>query len=253
MMLGGYAALVVVGLTQGMPPVIALIVAVIGAGLVLAIFGAGVERALFSRTIRRPIVGFVVSLGLVRVLQNAVILKWGVNPQHVETGFSGILEAGGIYMTETRVLTFVTALALAGGFYLFLLRTTVGTALRACNVDREVAGLMGINVPRMQLLAFVLGSALAGGGGALLAFSYPITPFFGTTVIIKGFVVALAGGLGNVLGAFWVALGVGVLEALLAGFGLSSLSDAVLFTGVVFLLLLRPSGLLRGTAGSSVH
>jgi len=254
MMVGAYVALVTVGAVQGdLPALLTLVLAVLLAGVALAAFGAGVERTLFSRTTARPIVGFVVSLGLVRVMQNAVIMNWGVNPQHVETGFRGVWELGGIYITEVRLLTLVTAVMLAGGFYLFLLRSRAGTALRCVNVDREVAGFMGIDVPRMQLLAFVLGSALAGGGGALLAFSYPITPFFGATVIIKGFVVALAGGLGNVLGAFWVALGVGVLEALLAGFGMSSLSDAILFGGVVALLLLRPSGLLRGTAGSSVQ
>jgi branched-chain amino acid transport system permease protein len=104
----------------------------------------------------------------------------------------------------------------------------------------------------MQTLAFAAGGVLAGCGGVLLATIYTFTPFFGETIVVEGFVIALAGGLGNVAGAFWAAMLFGIMEALAVQIGLSAWSEAIAFGFIIVLLVFRPSGLLGGTQGSAV-
>jgi branched-chain amino acid transport system permease protein len=249
MMVGAYIALVVGGSGGSW---IGFLVALVVAFAALGLFGVALEKALFARTLSRPINGFVVSLGLILVLQNAVSLHWGTNPQTVSAPLDSSFSIGSVDVSSMRLLVLLIALLLSAGFYLFLNRTRVGTALRCCNVDRDTAALMGINVPRMQTLAFAIGSALAGSGGVLLATIYSFNPFFGSTIVVKGFVIALAGGIGNVAGAFWAAMLFGVCEALTVQVGLGAWTGALTFAFIIALLMVRPQGLFRGSHGSAV-
>ncbi|HEY6758775.1 MAG TPA: branched-chain amino acid ABC transporter permease [Baekduia sp.] len=227
---------------------LALVVALVGLGM----FGVTLERTLFTRTLSRPINGFVVSLGLILVLQNAVALHWGTNPQVVTPPLTSSFSLGPVEVSSMRLLVLVVALLLCAAFYLFLNRTRVGTAMRCVNIDRDTATLMGVNVPRMQSLAFGVGSALAGGGGALLATIYTFSPFFGSTIVVKGFVISLAGGIGNVAGAFWAAMLFGICEALIVQVGLGAWSGALTFGFIIALLMVKPDGLFKGSHGSAV-
>jgi branched-chain amino acid transport system permease protein len=249
MTLGSYIALAVTAQVAGW---LGLLVALVAAGAALGVLGIVLETGLFRYTIKRPINGFVVSLGLILVLENGIALHWGTNPETVTDPVSTSVTLAGISVPTIRLIVLVTALALSCAFYVFLTRTRTGTALRCCQLDRDTAALMGINVPRIQTLAFAAGSVLAGAGGALLATIYTFTPFFGETVVVKGFVIALAGGLGNVAGAFWAALLFGVCESLSVQVGLGAWSSAIAFVFIVLLLMVRPSGLLGGTRGSAV-
>jgi branched-chain amino acid transport system permease protein len=249
MTLGSYIALAVTAQVAGW---LGLLVALVAAGAALGVLGIVLETGLFRYTIKRPINGFVVSLGLILVLENGIALHWGTNPETVTDPVSTSVTLTGISVPTIRLIVLVTALALSCAFYVFLTRTRTGTALRCCQLDRDTAALMGINVPRIQTLAFAAGSVLAGAGGALLATIYTFTPFFGETVVVKGFVIALAGGLGNVAGAFWAALLFGVCESLSVQVGLGAWSSAIAFVFIVLLLMVRPSGLLGGTRGSAV-
>jgi branched-chain amino acid transport system permease protein len=249
MMVGAYIALVIGASNGGW---IGFLVALVVAFAALGLFGVALEKTLFARTLSRPINGFVVSLGLILVLQNAVALHWGTNPQTVNAPLDSSFSIGSVDVSSMRLLVLVIALLLSAGFYLFLNRTRVGTALRCCNVDRDTAALMGINVPRMQTLAFAIGSALAGSGGVLLATIYTFSPFFGSTIVVKGFVIALAGGIGNVAGAFWAAMLFGVCEALTVQVGLGAWTGALTFAFIIVLLMVRPEGLFRGSHGSAV-
>jgi branched-chain amino acid transport system permease protein len=249
MMVGAYVMLAVsagLGLWAGF--LVSLVVAFVGIGLL----GVTLERTLFARTLSRPINGFVVSLGLILVLQNAAAMHWGTNSQSVAPPLSSSFALGSVDVSTMRLFVLVLALLLCAGFYLFLNRTRVGTALRCCNVDRDTATLMGVNVPRMQSLAFGVGSALAGGGGALLATIYTFNPFFGSIIVVKGFVIALAGGIGNVAGAFWAAMLFGISEAFIIQFGLGAWSGALTFGFIIALLMVRPDGLFKGSHGSAV-
>ena len=178
-------------------------------------------------------------------------MHWGTNPQILNAPLQrSNLHAGGITIPAMRLIVLGIALGLSFSFYAFLNRTRIGTAMRCCNLDRDTATLMGINVPRMQSLAFGVGSALAGSGGVLLAMIYTFNPFFGATIVVKGFIIALAGGIGNVAGAFYAAILFGICEALTVLAGLGAWSGAITFGFVIGLLLIKPTGLLSGSEGA---
>lgn len=249
MMLGAYVALVVSTITGEWATVI---LAFFAALVALGLFGVALERTLFARTIKRPINGFIISLGLIFIIQNAVAIEWGTNAQFVDAPLQDAVNILGIEVAGIRLLILVVALLLSAGLYLFLNRTRIGTGLRCCNIDRDTATLMGVNVPAMQTLAFGVGCALAGAGGVLLAASHSFTPFFGSLVVVKGFVIALAGGLGNVSGAFWTAMIFGIVEAMTVQVGLAQYSQAIPFLVIILLLMVRPTGLFKGSHGSEL-
>jgi len=130
--------------------------------------------------------------------------------------------------------------------------TRTGIALRAVAVDPEVAAWMGVPVHRMISVTFAVGGALAGLAGALFATLFPIDPFFGSSLVIKGFAVALLGGLGNVGGAVLAALILAMAETFVSGYLFPQWTTAFAFGLIVLILLVRPSGLFRGTEGANL-
>ncbi len=226
-------------------------------GLVAAIAVVGLlsmasDRLLFRQTFGRPINGFIVSLGLIIIFQNAIIGLEGTSPRFVGTMVSGVVEIGDVRVSIQRLFAVVLALALLVGMYWVIQRTRFGLALQATAMDREIAGLMGINILRTITLTFLLGGLLAGAAGALVSALAPITPLLGHSYITKGFAVALLGGLGSVKGALAASLLVGMTESLVSALGWSEWVGVSTFALMIAVLLVRPQGLFRGVEGSSV-
>ena len=146
------------------------------------------------------------------------------------------------------VVVLITAIIVAITFF-GISRSRYGLALRASVADQETASLMGVPVRRYITGVFIYGSMLAGLGGALMIALFPITPFIGSSIVVRGFAVALIGGLGNVAGAVVAGLVLGLMDGLSAGYGLPEWTEAYSFALMILILLLRPHGLLGGTAG----
>ena len=158
-------------------------------------------------------------------------------------------EIGGVRVASVRLMVILVTIAVVTATFLMVSRSRYGRALRASVEDRDTAALMGIPVRRYITGVFVLGSALAGLGGALLIALFPITPFTGGTMVMKGFAVALIGGLGSLTGAVAAGLILGIVEGFSAGYGFSQWTDAYSFALMILVLLFRPHGLFGGTAG----
>src|SRR6266550_3336462 len=126
----------------------------------------------------------------------------------------------------------------------FMKFTMMGKALRAVAQDRETAGLMGINPNQLIMLTFVIASALAGMGGAMLGPILVLTPFAGTSVIVKAFAIVIIGGFGNDEGTIIAGLLVGLIESYTTQFINPGLTDIVVFTLLLLTLALRPTGLI---------
>src|SRR5207244_12226826 len=124
----------------------------------------------------------------------------------------------------------------------FMEFTLLGKALRAVSQDRETAGLMGINQNELIMLTFVLASALAGMGGAMLAPVLVLTPFAGASVIVKAFAIVIIGGFGNVEGTILAGIIVGLIESYTTQFLDPGLIDIVAFALLLLMLALRPTG-----------
>ena len=243
LMVGSIVTWLAVGSGWSFPlALLAAIVSVAALGLVL-------ERGLFQFTLDRPTNGFIVSLGLIVVLQHIVILFWNPNQKSIPRPLNGVWDVGGVRIAETRAMVILVTIAVIALTYVMITRSRYGRALRASVEDRDTAALMGIPVRRYITGVFVFGSALAGLGGALLIALFPITPFTGGTIVMKGFAVALIGGLGNLTGAVAAGLILGVVEGFGAGYGFSAWTDAYSFALMILVLLIRPNGLFGGTSG----
>lgn len=231
--------------SHGMPFAVALALAVVA----VALMGFLLERGLFRFTLERPTNGFIVSLGLIVLLQHVVILFWDPNQKSIPRPLTTVWEIGGVRVASVRLMVILVTIAVVTATFLMVSRSRYGRALRASVEDRDTAALMGIPVRRYITGVFVLGSALAGLGGALLIALFPITPFTGGTMVMKGFAVALIGGLGSLTGAVAAGLILGIVEGFSAGYGFSQWTDAYSFALMILVLLFRPHGLFGGTAG----
>jgi branched-chain amino acid transport system permease protein len=153
-------------------------------------------------------------------------------------------ELFGAIVPRIDVLGFAVAVVLMLGLQWIVYRTRFGTAMRAASFDPQVAGLMGIPVNRIISGTFVLGSALAAAAGIINASSRPkIEPLFGLISGLKAFVAAVLGGIGSVPGAMAGGMVLGLTEEYVAGYTSSQYRDAIAFTVLILVLLVRPEGL----------
>ena len=220
--------------------------AILGAVLLTGLMGIALERVAIRPVMRHALsLSWVLStVAISIILKNAAVDLWGPEQIKFPSPFGeGVVQIGpaGIFPQEL----FIIAVALGSVFaiQIFLRRSLLGKALMAVAFNRNAAAVMGINVPRMVVLAFVLSSALAGLGGILIA---PITfawAYMGTVPGIKAFAAAIFGGLENPIGILIGGLTIGMLEQL---FGIinSNLKEGITFLFILLALAIRPTGLM---------
>lgn len=154
------------------------------------------------------------------------------------------IEVLGVSLSNYDIYGFLVAILLMLGLQYIVFRTRFGTAMRAVSFDPQVAGLMGIPVNRIITWTFVIGSALAAAAGIINAVARPkIEPLFGLISGLKAFVAAVLGGIGSVPGAMVGGFVLGLAEEYVAGYTDSSYRDAIAFTVLILVLLVRPAGI----------
>jgi branched-chain amino acid transport system permease protein len=187
----------------------------------------------------------IATIGVSIMLQNTMLAWFGPIPFAFDTPYSNdVIRVAGMFFTVQSVLIIVVSTATIGLLYAFMKFTFLGKALRAVSQDRETAGLMGINPNQLIMLTFVIASALAGMGGAMLGPVLVLTPFAGTSVIVKAFAIVIIGGFGNVEGTIIAGLLVGLIESYTTQFLDPGLIDIVVFALLLLTLAIRPTGLI---------
>ena len=149
-------------------------------------------------------------------------------------------------MRSARPLLLLLALALAvvAGLFVIVEKTRLGSAIRAVAENADAAALMGVNVGAIVATVSFLSAALAGAAGILIGLNFnAIEPYMGEAMMLRGFVVIIVGGLGDIRGALIAGLALGALEVMTAGYVSSDLKEAVAFAALVLTLWIRPSGL----------
>jgi len=155
------------------------------------------------------------------------------------------IQIGGVVISNIEVIVLALTLVLLVALRFIVLKTKIGTAMRAVSLNAPAAALMGINLDRVISFTFGLGSALAAAGGVLYAMKYPsIEPLMGIMPGLKAFTAAVLGGIGNIPGAALGGLIIGVVEIFVGGSAWSNYRDAIAFALLIFILLFKPSGLL---------
>ncbi len=211
--------------------------------------GITIERIAYRPLRYAPRIAALISaLGVSLFIEYFSSLKFVFGPNYrvVEVPIREIRWAiGGITITNIQVLI----VAVVGVFLLALqylvYRTKIGRAMRTVSFDHDTARLMGINVDSVISVTFGIGSALAAAGGVLFAIAYPqINPFMGIMPGLKAFTAAVLGGIGIIPGAVLGSLIMGQVETLTAAYISSQVRDAIAFSILIIVLLIRPSGLL---------
>lgn len=218
--------------------------------LITFAFGALLERILMRRIRNAPhAMTAAVTIGLSMFLANFVFIVMGPVPHAIPAPFAlKAIPVGPILLTQSRIFAAsVTLVAILGTNYM-IRYTRMGRAIRATIQDRMAASLVGINIDTIYAFGFAYGTALAALAGVLLGAMFVITPFMGEAMIGKAWIVVIVGGLGNIPGAIFSALLIGVTESLTAGLWNSSWANLVSFIIVVIVLLIKPQGLFGKTS-----
>jgi len=190
------------------------------------------------------------TVGLSTVLANAALFFWKADYRMVKTSYmTSTLQFSDMVVSYPRLISFLMAIAMTILLFFFLKNTYTGRAIRATAQDITGAKLMGVNINRVYIFTFGLGSACVGVAGALLMPIYYAFPTVGVHFILIAFVVVVLGGLGNVTGALFGGLIIGVVEAFSGFFISPELKEAVYFVIFVLVLLVKPAGLFGLTKG----
>lgn len=220
--------------------------------ILLFLFGVLIQRVMIQPILsRHATVKIFATLGLSIAMQNLALMIWNADFRNVQTSYqTEVIRLGEVVISVPRLIAFITAVAITISLFWFLKHTRTGKAIRAVAMGRTAAALMGINVKRIYLLAFGIGSALVGLAGSFLMPIFYVFPTVGTLFSLTAFVVVVLGGMGSMSGAFLGGLLIGLVEAFAGVLISPELKEAVYFAIFILVLLFRPSGLFSLGKGS---
>ena len=243
-MVGGFTVFTIVT-TMGGSPVVGILASVV----VCTVLGVTIERVAY-RPLRdaSPLAVLITAIGVSYLLQNVALLIFGSNARQftsVITVPALKLAGGKLSISSVTIVTILSCIVIMAALMTFINKTKMGQAMLAVSEDRGAATLMGINVNRTISVTFAIGSALAAVAGVLLCSAYPsLSPYTGSMPGIKAFVAAVFGGIGSIPGAFIGGILLGITENLAKAYISSQLSDAIVFSVLIIVLLVRPTGIL---------
>lgn len=246
----GVFALLAAGDTLLLPAVVVILLMLAAAMLGCGLLGVVIEWFAYRPLRDAPRIAPLISaLGVSFFLRNAVLLIAGARYRTYRTGLliprTWKISILGATVSFTRVLVIVTAVILMAALRYLVRRTRLGKAMRATAQDREAAAMMGIEVDRVTMLTFFIGSALGGAGGVLVGILFTqVYHFMGFTAGLKGFTAAVFGGIGSIPGAMLGGLLLGIIESVGVGFISSQYKDLIAFGVLILFLFSRPQGLL---------
>jgi branched-chain amino acid transport system permease protein len=239
----GYFALVWLGVSP-----LSIVFAFAFAMAVCATLGVTIERVAYRPLRSAPrLNSLITAIAVSLILQNGarVIPFIGPNPRQFPRPAPHNVEIGPISISNIQIIVIVVSAALMAALNYIITYTKRGKAMRAVSFDMQAASLMGVSVDLTISFTFALGSVLAAAGGILFAFSYPqISPMMGVMPGLKAFVAAVLGGIGSVPGAMLGGIVLGVAETLTKGFISSQYADAVSFSILIIILLVKPVGIM---------
>lgn len=216
----------------------------VGAAIVIVgLLGLVSERLIFRHAHGNVLSGFIMSVGLVFILQVAVVEIWGVGKMKpVPAAFPQILDIGGVSTSWQRFIVLPATIILLWALWYFLAKFRVGRGLRASAQDPEAAALYGISPKKSAAVAMLLGSAMAGAAGAFMAPIMSVHPYMGHSVVWTAFVVVIVGGAGNIKGTILAALIFGFLTTIITTLLDSTIANLVNTLVMLVILAIRPQG-----------
>ena len=236
-MMGAYTVYAVTAV--GGPFWLGLVLAPLTVGLV----GLGMEHSILRHLYRRrDLSTLLATWGFSVFFREAIQVLFTREPRSVANPLPGSVPVLGVSYSAYRLFVMVMAMAVIAAVLWLFLRTNFGVLARATIQNSEMAAVLGINVPRMYQWTFVLGSALAGLAGALLAPLNAVIPAMGVEFVGRAFFAVVVGGLGTITGALGGGLIIGEAESLFSIFLLPTVAQILVFVMVIVVILVRPRG-----------
>lgn len=225
---------------------LALLVVPLAVGALGLVIERWLVRPLYGRGIDYPI---LLTFGLAYVLVDVVRMIFGVEgiPLSTPSALTGAVDIGVGYFPLYRLFVIGATALILLGLWLFIERSTLGLVIRAGSRDPEILRVLGVDVSRIWLLVFALGTGIAGLAGILAAPMRSVTPEMGIPVLVEAFVVTVVGGMGSLKGAVLAGLLVGIVASM-TSLLMPEMAEVSMFAIMALVLLVRPQGLL-GRAG----
>ncbi len=215
--------------------------------LVCTLLGITIESLAYKPLRQAPSLAVLITaIGVSYFLQNGAQVLWTSNPKICSSVIGkGAVSLGQLSVSHIILLTVAACVVIMLALTWFTGRTKMGKAMRACSEDKAAAQLMGINVNATISMTFAIGSALAAVAGVLFTSAYPtLMPTTGALPGIKAFTAAVFGGIGSIPGAMLGGILLGVIETFAKGYISTQVSDAIVFSVLIIILLVKPAGLL---------
>ncbi len=230
---------------------LALIIVLVVAMTLTAIYGWALERVAYRPLRRSPrLAALITAIGMSIFLQNYVQLLQSARNKPMQPVISGgvqVFEQQGyiVSLSYMQMIIIVVTVVLMAVFTTMIVRTPLGRSQRACEQDRDMAALIGVNVDKTISLTFIMGAMLASVAGLMFLLYYGVIDFYiGFLAGIKAFTAAVLGGIGSLPGAMLGGILIGLIEAFWSGYFTVEYKDVAAFSILVLVLIFRPTGLL---------
>ncbi|GHV72305.1 branched-chain amino acid ABC transporter permease [Spirochaetia bacterium] len=245
LMVGAYAAYFVLGAIGAGP--LGMLLAFVVSMIICAGFGISIERLAYRPLRSAPrLNSLITAIAVSLILENgARVLPFiGSNPRQFPRPAVVNIQLGGLSISNIQIIVIILSALLMLALNYIVNYTRRGKAMRAVSFDNQAASLMGISVNGIISFTFALGSVLAAAGGVLYASAYPqVNPLMGMMPGLKAFVAAVLGGIGSIPGAMLGGFILGIAETFTKGFISSQFSDAISFSILIIVLLIKPTGI----------
>jgi len=235
------------GTTLGGLPLVGVLLVAFGVTMIASgVLGVLIER--FSlrplRNVKGP-AAMITTIGVSYILFNIILLAVGADSKNFPNPLPPIVwHFGDAVLRLREVLIWGVSIVLMAALQFWVQNSKMGKAMRATAQDPEAARMMGVEVDRVIIMAFFVGSALAGAGGLIFGLYYNFTSFIiGFTAGLRAFTAAVLGGIGNIVGAMVGGVIIGLIETLGGQFIAVAWTDVIIFSLLVLVLVFRPSGL----------
>jgi len=220
---------------------------VVPAFLFLYLIGWFTQKYLLNKIMDAPHYDqFLCTVGIMLILQNLAVFLWP-DYRQIKVSYQSL----GLPITPTiraevvRILAFVVAVGMAVGLHFFLKLTRLGKAIRATSQNKDGAIVVGVDIQRIYIVTFAIGSACAGVAGAIISPLFPVSNDIGDLFIVTAFVIVCLGGMGNAMGALVGGMIIGMAESVGTLFIPGGQKQLITFTILIVILLFRPQGLFR--------
>jgi branched-chain amino acid transport system permease protein len=220
--------------------------------LALFVFGMLIYRLIIKPAVNKPqLVVVFATMGLSIVMQNLALVLMTADLRDIAPLFGGTpLHLGHLYLRAELLIGFAVSVVTTAALMVFVKFTYLGMAVRATVQDRDAAMLMGINVPRLFMLTFAVGSALVGLAGCIMLPLYSTFPQVGLNFVLIAYVIVVLGGMGSMEGAFVGGICIGLMQSLSGFYVAPAYGQMFYFLAFLLVMIFRPNGLWgqRGTA-----